>query len=83
MYKAQWFIDLQIFSSYNASEVTQTLQVSLIVETAMFASEEIFASFSLVSTDIMRLYKKPEKIFDLLSPFWVLAKAGGYNRMKT
>lgn len=59
MYKAQWFIDLQIFSSYDASsEATQTLQVSLTAETAMFALDEFFASFSLVSTDIMRLYKK-------------------------
>lgn len=56
MYKAEWFIDLQIFLSYDvSSEATQTLQVSFIMETAMFALDELFASFTLVSTDIMSL----------------------------
>lgn len=46
MYKAEWFIDLQIFLSNDASsEAIQTLQVSFIRETAMFALDELFCFF--------------------------------------
>lgn len=59
---------LEDFLSDDASfETIQSLQVSFIVETAMFVLDELFASFSLVSTDIMRQEKKKKPTFDIVS----------------